>query len=714
MSGVNSELQIVNEFIQTLKSATKKITILSKYLKILFHMLSKPFSGLRFIFLFFMSFGFIYNPVQAQTATDTDIKAALILNFLRYISPVIRKTTDTITLGKYGEEKFMVQSLKKIEFQNVRGKVIKLVNFNKNSDFTRFDAIYVFKENNIDIQRIFKNVRNLPIVLISDGYNDPREIMVNFIQQGNGKIQFEINSQNLREANLEVSPKLLLLGGTELDIRELYNVTEKSLSTEREKSEEYERELESKKQEISFLNSQMNSFYGRIDSLKDIIVFQIDNIHKQKSNIDSMNMEVIGLSEVAKQRQRIIDSSNYSISSKNNLIYALDIRLEQEQQKLENTGRQYNNLKGEIENKENMLKKQDLKITNQKIAIFIFLVFVVLLAIFVVLIYNNYKTKKFQNEELAKRNEKINLQKAQMQKQAEKLQHAIYEMEIQKDRTESTLKKLKDAQSQLVIAEKMASLGQLTAGIAHEINNPINFISSSVEGLRYVLSDMKHLLTEYDKISILKDDENIAKLKQEFEYDELIIGFDELTANIKLGVDKTKEIVNSLRLFSRIDEVSYSRVDINKTIDSVLILIGKQFSDRIRITKDYQNIQEVECNAGQIFQVFLNILVNAIQSIKNEGIIKISSQLSNKNNKNQVQISISDNGIGMSKDVMGKIFEPFFTTKEAGQGIGLGLSITYSIINKLGGCIEVESEINKGTTFKIYIPINVTEVTQNP
>jgi signal transduction histidine kinase len=251
----------------------------------------------------------------------------------------------------------------------------------------------------------------------------------------------------------------------------------------------------------------------------------------------------------------------------------------------------------------------------------------------------------------------------------------------------------------------MVSLGQLTSGIAHEINNPINYISSNIEGLKNILDDFKLLINEYDLLVEPIKNEKIIQLKEEMEYEEMVTGFDELTSNIKLGVDRTKEIVNSLRTFARIDDDSFVLTDIHQNIDSAIILMGKQNKARINIVKDYGDIPEIECIPGKMSQVFMNILINAVQAIKNEGEIIITTEKTSKNETEYILISISDNGMGIKTEIQDKIFEPFFTTKDVGEGTGLGLSISYSIIKKHNGFIDFESSPADGTIFKIYLPV---------
>jgi signal transduction histidine kinase len=652
----------------------------------------------------------ISSNAQAYSAeekyTESDIKAAYILNFISHVTPAIRKSSDTLYIGRYGNDKSMTQSLNSLEFQNVRGKIIRLVNISSLSSLKNLDALYIYKENNDQVNRIVNSLQNNPVLLITDEYGNRSQIMINFFKSLNNRISFEINPENIRRAKLELSPQLFLLAGNDFERIQLYNATEKSLFEEKVKSISFEKELYQKGIEVSRLSANLEEMKATVDSLNHVIHTQLKNINVQHSNLDSLRQQAGLLSEIALKSGYIIDTCNRLIARKAMMISNLDSSLFQKQKLVENTGLLYEQLKKEAQDKELILKKQNHQIVNQKIVILVFLAFLVLSVVSLFYIYKNYKLKKLQNQLLADKNREINNQKVQIELQASRLQQAMAEMEKQKDRAESALEELKNMQSHLVVAEKMASLGQLTAGIAHEINNPISYISSSIEGLRYILNDIKLLLFEYDNIAGLQTLGKVEKLKKEIDYRELIQGFDVLTSNIKLGVDRTKDIVNSLRVFSHVDEESYSMVNINDSIDSVLLLLGRQYQNRISIEKNFGKISEVKCNRGKIFQVFMNIIVNAIQAIKNEGLIKISTEFSNQNDKNHVKIVVSDNGTGMSREVQDKIFEPFFTTKESGKGTGLGLAISYSIIDKLGGRIEVSSKVDEGTTFKIYLPVD--------
>jgi signal transduction histidine kinase/signal transduction protein with GAF and PtsI domain len=264
---------------------------------------------------------------------------------------------------------------------------------------------------------------------------------------------------------------------------------------------------------------------------------------------------------------------------------------------------------------------------------------------------------------------------------------------------------LKEAQTQLVQSEKMASLGQLTAGVAHEINNPINYVSAGIDSLKLGYEELIELLSAYLTLdSRSPDEEQIGKielLKKNLDIDDLLEEMETLFKSIKTGANRTKEIVKSLRTFSRLDENALKPTNLEEGLDSTLIILQNQLKGRVDIVRDYGRIPDINCFPGPINQVFLNILNNAGQAIEGEGKIWISTRIEG----NWAVVSIKDSGMGMPEEVKKKIFDPFFTTKDVGTGTGLGLSITLGVIEKHNGKIEVNSEPGKGTEFIIKLPI---------
>jgi len=268
---------------------------------------------------------------------------------------------------------------------------------------------------------------------------------------------------------------------------------------------------------------------------------------------------------------------------------------------------------------------------------------------------------------------------------------------------------LKRTQSQLVNAEKMASLGQLTAGIAHEINNPVNFITSNIPPLRRNLGEVLEVLDDYRKAGTTADAQalNAAAAKEKkLGLDESIEELGEILGSIQEGAHRTAEIVRGLRNFSRLDEDDLKPADINDCLRSTLTVLGPQFRDTVTLDLQFGTIPKVECFAGKLNQVFMNMLNNAAQAVKQKhpaglGRVTIGTALVD----GLVVVSIRDNGVGMTDSVKARIYEPFFTTKDVGEGTGLGLSIAYSIVEKHHGTIAIDSVHGEGSEFRIMLPL---------
>lgn len=276
----------------------------------------------------------------------------------------------------------------------------------------------------------------------------------------------------------------------------------------------------------------------------------------------------------------------------------------------------------------------------------------------------------------------------------------------QKRELELTLENLKQAQSQLIQSEKMASVGVLTAGIAHELNNPINFMSGNVFPLKQDVNEIFSLLEKYDQIiqknKLQEHFKILEELKDEMDFSYLIKEIHSLMNGIEEGAHRSIEIIKGLRSFSRLDDEACQLYDIHEGIDSSLVLLQTQIRDKkIRVRKDYGDFEGLECFPSKLNQVIMNILTNSIQAMeegKGELFIQtISSAIG-------IKIIIKDNGKGMSPEVKKRMFEPFYTTKDVGQGTGLGLSISYGIIERHNGNIDVITEAGKGTEFIISLP----------
>lgn len=279
------------------------------------------------------------------------------------------------------------------------------------------------------------------------------------------------------------------------------------------------------------------------------------------------------------------------------------------------------------------------------------------------------------------------------------------------ERTSELLKAnedLESAQSQLLQSEKMASIGQLAAGVAHEINNPVGYVASNLVSLKSYVNDVFGLVDVYESMESSLSDEQLEKitaLKNDVDLDYLKSDLSELLAETEDGVSRVREIVLSLKEFSHIGENRWEYANLHEGIDSTLNIVHNEIKYKAVVNKNYGDIENVQCIPSQINQVFMNFLVNAAHAIEDKGEITIATLQEG----DVVKIMLSDNGCGIPEDKQLKIFDPFFTTKPVGKGTGLGLSLSFQIVEKHHGHIDLKSEVGVGTTFTITLPIQQPE-----
>lgn len=264
---------------------------------------------------------------------------------------------------------------------------------------------------------------------------------------------------------------------------------------------------------------------------------------------------------------------------------------------------------------------------------------------------------------------------------------------------------IKNTQSTLVQSAKMISLGQIVAGVAHELNNPIAFIYSNMHHLNDYMVRFNSLVTEYRRVRTQLPEsarKELEKKEADLEIDYILKDMSELIKSVVDGANRTKDIVTGLRTFSRMDDAVFRPESIEEGLKNTLKLLSTEFKGRITIRESYVGLPLVDCNISQLNQVFMNLLSNAAHAIEGKGEIAIRTSVES----NSVRIEIEDTGSGIAPQHLEKIFDPFFTTKKVGQGTGLGLSIAYGLIQKHQGEITVRSKVGKGTLFTIVIPIH--------
>lgn len=286
------------------------------------------------------------------------------------------------------------------------------------------------------------------------------------------------------------------------------------------------------------------------------------------------------------------------------------------------------------------------------------------------------------------------------------------ELEKKNKELEDTYSELKKTQAQLLQQEKMASIGQLAAGIAHEINNPICFVISNFNSFQKytdrLIEFLKAQSIVIEKLSQHPREEaldpmlnSLMQKKESLKLDYILEDIGNLLKESMDGADRVKQIVLDLKNFSHVDEEGYKLADIHSGLDSTINIVWNELKYKTTLKKEYGDIPVTRCNLGQLNQVFMNCLLNAVQAIKEHGEIIIKTW----HEMDSIYISISDTGCGIPEKDINRIFEPFFTTKEPGKGTGLGLTIAYNIIKQHKGEIRVESKVGKGTTFTIMIPV---------
>ncbi|TWJ19458.1 PAS domain S-box protein [Geobacter argillaceus] len=283
--------------------------------------------------------------------------------------------------------------------------------------------------------------------------------------------------------------------------------------------------------------------------------------------------------------------------------------------------------------------------------------------------------------------------------------HDFTELKRASEALETALKELKEAHSQMLQKEKMASIGQLAAGVAHEINNPIGFVNSNLGTLdKYVGRMIEFIQAQGEALSSSASQEVgevIASQRKKLKLDYIIEDSRKLIQESLDGTDRVRKIVQNLKSFSRVDESEYKRENLNNCLESTLNIVWNELKYKATVEREYGELPETRCYPQQLNQVFMNLLVNAAHAIESQGTITIRSWAEGAD----IFIAISDTGSGIPDELHSRIFEPFFTTKEVGKGTGLGLSISYDIVKKHGGEILLESVVGEGTTFTVRLPV---------
>ncbi len=298
-----------------------------------------------------------------------------------------------------------------------------------------------------------------------------------------------------------------------------------------------------------------------------------------------------------------------------------------------------------------------------------------------------------------------------------RLQAAILESETERRKQRALLRRLQGAKAQLFQSEKLASIGQLAAGVAHEINNPVGFVTANLGSMERYLGDLTQLIGAYDAAATALPAAQAAavqQIRQKLDYEFIREDLTALIKESREGLDHIRRIILDLKDFTRVDQDGWQAADLEKSCDSTLNVVWNELKYKAQIVKDYTHPPHPECIPGQINQVLMNLLVNAGHAIGDQGTITLRTG-AQAGEPREVWVEVQDSGHGIAAGDLKRIFDPFFTTKAVGQGTGLGLSVSYSIMRRHGGRIEVRSEPGQGACFRLVLPVQRTEISdQSP
>ncbi|MBK8805414.1 MAG: DUF4154 domain-containing protein [Bacteroidales bacterium] len=623
---------------------------------------------------------------KLYSQTENQLKSVLINKFIEMIDWPNEQKIDTFRILLYTGDKVFIKELRNsLERRTRKGKNIAVYGRYEFTDFFRSNLVYIPLSEKTNVRIVHEQIKDKPILMVTENSPFQDLNMLNLIIAENKKIEFEINPTRLQKFGMLANPQLIVMGGSDLDVEKLYKDTQFELEQERKR-------LERRNDELKKLQSRLNKLQNDLLAQKEFIASQKQIVGKQYDMLQSQKDSMIVQQKVLDNLEVTINDYESKVDQTQKTLIDHQIQIIHKEEILYNQQKDINHYNSIIEEKQNEIQKQKRFLEDQNLVIetknriiYLFIIIIGLLVLVGFYMYRIYRIKKNTSTELALVNIQINKQKHEL---------------------ETTLNTLKLTQSQLVNSEKMASLGQLTAGIAHEINNPINYIASGIHSLQLDLKDIELLLDKYECIN--EDNyknmiNEIEELKVNIDYKIVKEELNTLIDSVNKGVKRTIEIVSGLRSFSRLDEDTLKKVNIAENLESTITLLEHRIKNKITIKKDFAQKLEIECYPGPLNQVFMNILSNAIDAIPNKGIIAISIL---QTDDNTVKICIKDNGDGIKKENLHKIFDPFFTTKDVGKGTGLGLSITFGIIQKHNGIIAVESEIGSGTEFIISLPIH--------
>lgn len=626
--------------------------------------------GLMSIFVFLLSliFGF-FSPVYAQQLDSDQVKIAYIFNFSKHISWPADSSNQFI-IAVYDDPQFQLKVKNALEQRRINNKPIHVVASNNLQSAKGAHLVFIPSHQNINLSSIANDLRLSNTLLVSDQSDNKHDIMINLIfNRDNSAISFEVNKSNIVYEQLTMSTELLLLGGTELDVATLYRETERAMQSTRQRELELnakiaaqQKQIDASATKLESLNVELQRNSVEVTKKNRALVLLERNIATQRDAILEKEEQLSLASDLLERTEKELMSQQDSIVLKEIENQEMAKRIEDNRVILEEQQKSLAAQGLELELRNEELSVQLEEINNQRITIFVISVLIVIAVIVsvlvVILFFKNRKTTQ---------------------------------------KLVQTLENLENTQGQLIQSEKMASLGTLTAGVAHEINTPLGIIVTSISLLKEKTDEVKG---QFSQGTLRKS--AMSKF------------FDAIEKSSDMSTKALERVLTLLGNFKQVaaDQVVEEAREINLAdyIEEVMSTLSAEIKkSKAQYSYSGETKLSIVTIPGILAQILTNFVTNSLRHAfenKQNGHIQIHvAVMADRGAK----IIFQDNGCGMSADVIEKIYDPFFTTKRSQGGTGLGMNIVYNLINKkLEGNIQIESVVGEGTTVTVTLPAKVT------